>query len=140
MSTQTQIEKNGYLLMIRSDEWYNHLSADELQKLMQQAKEWFERLIDQGKAKPGQALAREGATVFGKTGRVVIDGPYAESKEAIGGFVVLQADTLEEAIAAAKSNPLVPYGASIEIRPVAAECPLDARARELAEEAQLATA
>jgi len=134
----TQTQKSEYLLMIRTNEWYNRLSVDELQKIMHESKTWFERLAAQGKAKPGQALAREGATVSGKTGRVVIDGPYAESKEAIGGFMVLQADSLEEAIAVAKSMPIVAYGSTIEVRPLAEECPLDARARELEE--QLANA
>jgi len=137
MSTQNQ---NGYLLLYRSDEWYEALSSEELQKVISQNKAWIERLTAQGKAAPGHALERKGATVFGKNGRLVSDGPFAESKEAIGGYLLLDVETIEEALAIAQSCPSLAYGTSIEVRPVAEECPLDVRARELAREEQLANA
>ncbi|MGB9474644.1 MAG: YciI family protein, partial [Candidatus Udaeobacter sp.] len=126
MHTQTQ---NIYMLLFRSDEWYEELSYDEIQKVISQNKTWIEELTAQGKAKPGHALQRKGATVSSKNGRIVSDGPFAESKEAIGGYLILNVETLEEAIAIAKSSPNLAYGTSIEVRPVAEECPLDARAR-----------
>ena len=137
MNTQKQ---NGYMLLFRSDEWYEELSCAEIQKVVSQNNAWIEGLTAQGKAKPGHALQRQGATVSGKNGRVVSDGPFAESKEVIGGFLLLNVATLEEAVAIAKSSPSLAYGTSIEVRPVAEECPLDVRARELAQEVQLATA
>ena len=137
MNTQNQ---NGYMLLYRTDEWYNKLSQEELQKLINQNKTWFERLSSQGKAKPGRALERKGAIVSGVNGHIVTDGPFAESKEAIGGYLVLDVETIEEAIAIAQSSPTLAYGTSIEIRPVAEECPLDVRARELAREEQFASA
>jgi hypothetical protein len=139
MNTQPQ---NGYMLLFRSDEWYEELSHNEIQKVISQNNAWIEGLTAQGKAKPGHALQRKGVTVSGKNGRVVLDGPFTESKEAIGGFLLLNVETLEEAIAIAiaKSSPNLAYGTSIEIRPVADECPLDVRARELAREEQFATA
>ena len=103
------------MLLYRSGEWYNKLSHAELQELINQNKAWFEGLTAQGKAKPGRAL------------------------EAIGGYLVLDVGTIEEAIAIAQSSPGLAYGGSIEVRPLAEECPLDARARELAREEQLAT-
>ena len=127
------------MLLYRSDEWYNKLSEEELQKLIDQNKAWFERLTAQHKAKPGRALERKGAIVSGVNGRIVTDGPFVESKEAIGGYLVLDVGTIEEAIAIAQSSPGLAYGGSIEVRPLAEECPLDARARELAREEQLAT-
>ena len=127
------------MLLYRTDEWYSKLSQEELQKLINQNKAWFERLTAQGKAKPGRALERKGAIVSGVNGRIVTDGPFAESKEAIGGYLVLDVGTIEEAIAIAQSSPGLAYGGSIELRPLAEECPLDARARELAREEQLAT-
>jgi hypothetical protein len=136
MNTQNH---NGYMLLYRSGEWYNKLSHAELQKLINQNKAWFDKLTAQGKAKPGRALERKGAIVSGVNGRIVTDGPFAESKEAIGGYLVLDVQTIEEAIAIAQSSPGLAYGGSIEVRPLAEECPLDARARELAREEQLAT-
>jgi hypothetical protein len=136
MKTQNQ---NAYMLLYRSDEWYNRLSREELGKLMDQNKAWIERLTAEGKAKPGRALERRGANVSGKNGRFVTDGPFAESKETIGGYLVLDVETIDEAIAIAQSSPGLAYGGSIEVRPVAEECPFDVRARELAREEQLAT-
>jgi len=126
------------MLLYRSDEWYKRLSREELQKLMDQNKAWIERLTAQGKAKPGRALERRGAIVSGKNGRFITDGPFAESKEAIGGYLVLDVETIDEAIAIAQSIPGLAYAGSIEVRPVAEECPLDVCARELAREEQLA--
>ena len=136
MNTPNQ---NEYMLLYRSDEWYNRLSHEEIQELIGQNQAWFERLTAQGKAKPGRALERRGAIVSGRNGRFVTDGPFAESKEAIGGYLVLDVETIEEAIAIAQSNPGLAYGGSIEVRPVADECPLDVRERELAREQQFAT-
>ena len=127
------------MLLYRADDWYNRLSREELQTLMDQNKAWIERLTAQGKAKPGRALERRGAIVSGKNGRFVTDGPFAESKEAIGGYLVLNVETIDEAIAIAQSIPGLAYGGSIEVRPVAEECPLDVRAREFAQEEQLVT-
>ena len=134
MNTQNQ---NGYMLLYRTDEWYNRLSHEELQKLIGQNQAWFERLNAEGKAKPGRALERTSAIVSGSNGRFVTDGPFAESKEAIGGYLVLDVETIEEAIAIAQSSPSLAYGGSIEVRPMAEECPLDIRSRELAREEQL---
>ena len=136
MNTQKQ---NGYMLLYRSGEWYNKLSHAELRELINQNKAWFEGLTAQGKVKPGRALERKGAIVSGVNGRIVTDGPFAESKETIGGYLVLEVEAIEEAIAIAQSSPGLAYGGSIEVRPLAEECPLDARARELAREEQLAT-
>jgi hypothetical protein len=136
MNTQNE---NGYMLLYRTDGWYNRLSHEDLRKLINQNKAWMERLTAQGKAKPGRALERRGVIVFGTNGRFVTDGPFAESKEAIGGYLVLDVETMDEAIAIAQSSPGLAYGGSIEVRPVADECPLDVRARELAREEQLVT-
>src|ERR1700746_1656550 len=136
MNTQDQ---NGYMLLYRSDEWYNRLSREELQKLMNENSAWIQRLTAQGKVKPGRALERRGAFVSGKDGRFVTDGPFAESKEAIGGYLLVDVETLDEAIALAQSSPSLAYAGSIEGRQIAEEVPLDSRARELGREEQFAT-
>jgi hypothetical protein len=136
MNTQDQ---NGYMLLYRSDEWYNRLSHQELQNLMSENSAWMQRLTAQGKARPGRALERRGAFVSGRNGKFVTDGPFAESKEAIGGYLLVDVETLDEAIAIAQGSPGLAYGGSIEVRPIAEECPLETRARELATEQQFAT-
>ncbi len=134
MSAQSQ---NGYMLLFRGTDWHNGLSPEEMQKVSDQWMAWFKRLTDQGKAIAGKPLEREGKVVSGKNGRVVSDGPFAESKEAIGGYFLLNVNTMDEAVAIAKECPGLPYGAKIEVRPVAAECPLNS---EGVAEAELAHA
>jgi hypothetical protein len=70
-------------------------------------------------------------------GRVVADGPFAESKEAVAGYFLLRVASLDEAVAIAKECPVLAYGAAVEVRPVAQECPVAEVARAGAEFAQL---
>src|SRR5256886_15507279 len=111
--------QNGYMLLYRSDEWCNKLSHQELHSLMDQNKAWIEKLTAQGKAKPGRALERRGAIVSGKNGRFITDGPFAESKEAIGGYLVLDVEKLDEAIAIAQNIPSLAHGGFNQIGPPA---------------------
>src|SRR6266540_4406488 len=127
--------KNGFLLIFRSTDWYKGLSPEQMQQIADNWMAWFNRLKDEGKAIAGNPLEREGKIVSGKN-RVVSDGPFAESKEAIGGYFLLDVASLDEAVAIAQECPGLPYGARVEVRPVAGECPL---ASELKREAEFAT-
>ena len=51
----------------------------------------------------------------------VVDGPFAESKEAIAGFFIIQAESLEAAVESAKECPGLDYGQTVEVRPIAFE-------------------
>jgi len=119
-----------YMLLFRGPHWDKGLSAEELQQIMGRVTAWFERLQQQGKVKGGQPLGNEGRTVSGKNGRTVADGPFAESKEAVGGYLVVLVDDLDEAVAIAKTCPTLEYGITIEVRPVLDECPVFKRANE----------
>ena len=123
----SESKQSGYLLLSRTDEWYKQLSHAELQKLIADNQAWVGRLMAEGKARPGVALAREGATVSGNK-RVVLDGPFAESKEAIGGYFYLQVADEAEAVAIARQCPGLEYGSVVEVRPVAEMCSVRARA------------
>jgi hypothetical protein len=117
------------MLLFRGPHWDKGLSDEKLQRTMDRVMAWFEELKDQGKVKGGQPLGPENRVVSGKS-RTVADGPFAESKEAIGGFLQIEADNLDEAVAIAKSAPMVEYGITIEVRPVLDECPCFKRVRE----------
>src|SRR5436309_11748925 len=123
-------KQNEYLLLFRGSQWDKGLSPEQLQRAMDQFMAWFERLKQQGKVKVGQPLERTGKIVSGKNGRTVADGPFAESKEAIGGYFLLQVDSLEEAVAIAQQCPILEYGSTVEVRPVAEECPTFQRVKE----------
>ena len=126
MSTPTK--SCEYMLIFRGTDWHKGLSAEQMQQVAGQWMAWFNRLTEQGKAIAGNPLEREGKIVSGKNGRVVADGPFAESKEAIGGYFLLQVKSLDEAVAIAKECPGLAYGAVVEVRPVAEQCPLSGEA------------
>jgi|SRR6516164_6899774 hypothetical protein len=129
-------KQNEYLLLFCGSEWWRGLSAEQLHTEMDKFKGWFDRLTESGKLKGAQPLVRDGVTVS-KGGRVVADGPFAESKEAIGGYFLLQVDTIEEAIEIAKACPTLSHDTRIEVRPVGQDCPMREHARQLEAEEQL---
>lgn len=125
------------MLIFRGTDWYKGLSAEQMQQVFDQWMAWFNRLKSEGTAVAGNPLEPQGKIVSGKNGRVVSDGPFAESKETIGGYFLLNVRTMDEAVAIAQECPGLPYGICVEVRPVAAECPI---AEELRSEAGLARA
>jgi hypothetical protein len=120
MSTPTA----EYMLLFRGTDWHKGLSPEEIQEVVKQMYAWLDRLTAEGKAKAGKPLFPEGKIVSQKKGRQVADGPFAESKEAIAGFFLLEVGSLEEAAEIAKNFPGLNYGATVEVRPVAPECQL----------------
>lgn len=120
---------NGYLLLFRGTNWHRELSSDEVTKIMSEWNQWFERLSNDGKMVAASPLENEGKIVSGKAGAVA-DGPFAESKEAIGGFFLLNVPTMEEALEIAKQCPALPQGLTVEVRPVAPVCPANRMASE----------
>jgi hypothetical protein len=124
------------MLLFRGTELRKSLSPEEMQKVSEDWMAWFKRLTEQGKAVAGNPLEREGKIVSGKE-RVVSDGPFAESKEAIGGYFLLDVDTMNEALAIAKECPGLAYGIRVEVRPVAGECPIATEVRTEAQFAQI---
>ena len=120
--------KNGYLLIFRSTDWYTGLSPEQMQQIADNWMAWFNRLKEEGKCVGGNPLEREGKIVSGKA-RVVSDGPFAESKETIGGYFLLKVASMDEAIAIAQQCPGLPHGIRVEVRPIAGECPMAMEAR-----------
>jgi hypothetical protein len=127
MSTTT---KTDYLLLFRGNVWDRGLSPAQLQKVVSDWMAWFERLKAEGKCLGGHPLEEEGKVISGKQGRAVADGPFAESKEAIGGYFYLQVADEDEAVEIARQCPGLEYGAVVEVRPVADECSVKQRAQE----------
>ena len=102
-------------LVISRGQWDRDLSREEIQDAIDRFYVWHGRLVDEGKMKAGQRLAREGKLVS-KTS--VTDGPFAETKEVIGGYWFILAGSLEEAAELAAGNPCLACGLVYEIRPI----------------------
>src|SRR5881275_3076420 len=122
-------EKSDYMLLFRGTAWDKGLSPEEIQKVVTNWYKWFDGLIKDGRAISGHPLMEEGKVVSGKK-RTVADGPFAESKEAIGGYFYLRVADEKEAVEIAKQCPGLEYGAVVEVRPVADICSVKQRAEE----------
>jgi hypothetical protein len=119
----------GYMLLFRGTDWYRGLSPEQMQQVMDQWMAWFQRLKDEGIALAGNPLEPEGKVVSGKNGRVVSDGPFAEAKEMVGGYFLLRVGSLDQAVAIAQQCPGLAFGARVEVRPAAGECPINEQIR-----------
>lgn len=117
---------HGYMLIFRGTDWYKGLSPEQMQQVFDRWMSWFNGLKDEGTAIAGNPLEPEGRIVSGKYGRVVSDGPFAEAKETIGGYFLLNVASMDEAVAIAQQCPGLPHGIRVEVRPVAPECPINA--------------
>jgi hypothetical protein len=113
MTTPTTPE---YMLLFRGTDWDRGLSPEEIQNVMSRWIAWFDRLTEQGKARAGQPLTDQGKVISGKKGQTIFDGPFAESKETVAGYILLQVDNLDEAVELAKECPGLDYGVSVEVR------------------------
>src|SRR5262252_2983051 len=94
----TETTTGEYMLLFRGPHWDKRLSTNELQQAMNEVMAWFEGLSERGKIKGAQPLGGQGRVISGTNGRFVVDGPFAESKESVGGYLILQADSLGEAV------------------------------------------
>lgn len=108
---------------------HRHLSPEERQQLIVRWNAWFEGLVDQGKATEGQPLEIQTRIVSGTGGTRIVDGPFPEAKEAIGGYVKLLVNDLEEATAIAQRHPGLAYGLVIEVRELTPDCHLGVTTR-----------
>jgi len=102
-------------LLLSRGQWDPQKSNEEIQKAIDGFYSWYEQLVAEGTFKPGHRLAMDGQLVS-RLG--VIDGPFTESKEVIGGYWFIVADSLREASAIAARNPCLACGLSYEIRPL----------------------
>ncbi|MBI4660254.1 MAG: hypothetical protein HY735_15560 [Verrucomicrobia bacterium] len=125
-----EIQKSDYMLLFRGTTWDKDLSPEQLQKVVSDWYNWFDGLTNDGRALSGHPLMSEGKIVSGKKGRIVADGPFAESKEAIAGYFYLRVADLDEALEIARQCPGLEYGTAVEVRPVAEMCAVKARALE----------
>jgi hypothetical protein len=105
-------------LVISRGQWDHDLSREEIQKAIDKFYIWHARLVNEGRMKAGQRLARERKIV---SKHALTDGPFTETKEVIGGYWFILAGSLEEAAALAAENPCLACGLTYEIRPIESE-------------------
>jgi hypothetical protein len=106
-----------YLILIYENEsGYASATPEVWQQVMEAHNRFAAQVGDLGAEILGGEALQPAATATSIRGDVVTDGPFAETKEALGGFYLIEAKDLDQALAAAKLCP-APFG-GVEVRPV----------------------
>ncbi|MDX2003243.1 MAG: YciI family protein [Chitinophagales bacterium] len=105
-----------FLMIFReTDLHYKGMPKEKYDAWMQDWEQWIGGIAAQGRLASGGRLAPEGKVL--KPGGLVTDGPFAEVKEMLGGYLLVKADTLDEAVTMSHGCPVLQTGGSVEIRP-----------------------
>lgn len=108
---------NQYLLIYRNDATQKFQpSPEEMQAIMGQWGAWHETLAKEERLVASEALQTNGKVLA--PDNVVTDGPYVESKELVGGFTLIKAESYDKAVEIAKGCPLHSAGEKIEVREI----------------------
>ena len=108
-----------FVLIMRHEDGKAIASPEQMQIWMKQTMDWIGSIAAQNKFVSGTGLPFQDAKVV-KANNVVINGPFGEIKETIGGFITVKADSVEEAIEFAKGCPVLQgEGNSVEVRKIA---------------------
>ena len=111
---------NEYLMLFRNETRENSEppTPEQIQTSVKQWQSWIGSIAAQGKYSGTNRLMTEGKTI--KSDKVITDGPFIEAKEVVGGYLIVKANTIDEAVEMAKSCPGLHYGGSVEVRGVMA--------------------
>jgi hypothetical protein len=109
---------NNYLYIFRGGQaGMTSASPSELQANMQKWNAWMQELTKSGNFKAGEPLEASGKTLSGKK-RTVTDGPFAEAKDLVGGYLVVTAKNLDHAVELARGCPIFESDGSVEVRQI----------------------
>lgn len=120
----TKEQTMQYLMLIHTNtaRW-EKLSSDERNQIHADCGAWHEELVRTGKSIGAMALQppTTATTLREENGKVLMtDGPFAETREVLGGFETLECQDLDEALAIAKRFPALRVGSAVEVRPLMA--------------------
>jgi hypothetical protein len=111
-----------YMLLIYGDEQaFAGMAPDQRTEVFKEYEKYSQWLEEKGWMRAGEPLAdtNEATTVRMSGGAVLTtDGPFAETKEQLGGYYIVECANLDEALEAAKALPTVAAGGSVEVRPI----------------------
>jgi hypothetical protein len=115
-----RLTMSQFMLFIRAgEESTEDLSPEQIQQAIQRYSAWAKKLREQGKLVAAEKLKDNTGLLFSaRDGRIVVDGPFAETKETIGGYFVYEAASEAEAIAIARECPALGNGGVVELREI----------------------
>jgi hypothetical protein len=114
----TQSKKSQFLLLFRHAQAGPDPTPEEMQQIFGRWMEWMKGMNAQGVFAGANRLEDTGKVLRGPRGSSVTDGPFAESKEIVGGYVLLTADNLKQAVEIARGCPGLDHETIVEVRPV----------------------
>jgi hypothetical protein len=108
-----------FILIFRHEDGQKVASPEQIQSWMKQTRDWIGGIAAQNKFVGGNGLPFENSRVVGHKG-VVTNGPFGEIKETIGGYIIVKADSMDEAVEFAKGSPVLQgEGNTVEVRKIA---------------------
>ena len=108
-----------FILIFRHEDGNKVASPEQIQAWMQQTMDWIATIAEKQKFVSGTGLAFEGAKTVWHNNRLT-EGPFGAKKETIGGYLIVKADSVEEAVEFAKKSPVLQgEGNSVEVRKIA---------------------
>lgn len=108
-----------YILIFRHEDGQKVASPEQMQIWMKQTMDWIGGIAAQNKFSGGNGLPFDGSKVVRPNG-VVTNGPFGDIKETIGGYIIVKADSVDEAVEFAKGCPVLQgEGNSVEVRKIA---------------------
>ncbi|MEO5645504.1 MAG: YciI family protein [Bacteroidia bacterium] len=107
-----------FLLIFRRDESkIEPRSPEQMQTMMKPWQDWMGSIAAQNKlVTPGNRLENDGAVL--KASNIITNGPYVETKESVGGYTIIKAASIEEAIELSKGCPILQDGGNVEVRAI----------------------
>jgi hypothetical protein len=113
-----QSSSKEFMLILRGGVPPNELSLERMQYLLGKFQAWMGEMASKGQMRGAGRLQDTGKCIQGDEELVVLDGPYAESKEIIGGYFLVLAPSLDAAVDIAKGCPLLENKGLVEVRPL----------------------
>lgn len=106
-----------FMMIFRSEQDKSQISPEQMQVMVKQWQDWIGGIASQGKFVATNALGYQGKTVHADG--AITDGPYAEVKEIVGGYIIVKADNLEDAVKLSEGCPTLEIpGGKVEVRDV----------------------
>jgi hypothetical protein len=108
-----------FMLIFRHEDGQKLASPEQMQVWMKQTMDWIGGIAAQNKFVAGNGLPFDDARVVGYN-NLVTNGPFGDIKETIGGYIIVKADSVEEAVEFAKGSPVLQGdGNTVEVRRIA---------------------
>ncbi len=105
-----------FVLLLKGGDFTKY-SPEDMQKVLEKYMNWSQQLKDKNHHLAGEELSGNGRVVSINNGKVV-DGPFAETKETVGGFWMIEAENLDQAVQISRSCPHLDFNGDVEVREV----------------------